>query len=279
MEASLDREAYENVVRRALRYILDGHAYQLTLSIRYGARGRADPLDLVRRLFLRHPAAHYALFHTDSKAVISASPERFLRVRDGDILSQPIKGTARVPQGGDPHRMAERLMASDKESAELSMIVDLVRNDVSANADYGTVKVRGHKNVFLVDDLLQMRSDVTARLRSDRTALHLLHDAFPGGSVTGCPKRRAMEIMEELEPHTRGVYCGTLFMAFGPRDLDSSIAIRTAVLDQASGDFTFHAGSGIVVDSDPSREFEETTAKADKFLNLVERGGFGEGTP
>jgi len=264
--ASLDRAGYEAGVRETLERILSGHTYQLNLSTRFSRRCPGlDPLALLLALRRRHPAPFYAWFSSGPKRILSTSPERFLRVSDGQILSQPIKGTARLE--GD-RTVAENLLKdSDKESAELSMIVDLIRNDISANSEYGSVRVENHKSVFAVDNLLQMYSDVRGTLRPDRDCLDLFFDAFPGGSITGCPKKRSMEIIEELEPHTRNVYCGAMAVIRDRRNMDSSIAIRTAIFDVETELLDFFAGSGIVVDSDPAREYLETLAKAEKFLS------------
>ncbi|WFS62618.1 anthranilate synthase component I family protein [Pseudodesulfovibrio thermohalotolerans] len=265
--ASLDRAGYEAGVRETLERILSGHTYQLNLSTRFSRRCPGlDPLALLLTLRRRHPAPFYAWFSSGPRRILSTSPERFLRVSDGQILSQPIKGTARLE--GDRTVAENLLKSSDKESAELSMIVDLIRNDISANSEYGSVRVENHKSVFAVDNLLQMYSDVRGTLRADRDCLDLFFDAFPGGSITGCPKKRSMEIIEELEPHTRNVYCGAMAVIRDRRNMDSSIAIRTAIFDVETEFLDFFAGSGIVVDSDPAKEYLETLAKAEKFLSL-----------
>nr|WP_279343462.1 chorismate-binding protein [Fundidesulfovibrio terrae] len=271
LRASLDRPGYEQAVTRALTHILDGDVYQLNLSIRFEA-DLPDGLaatSLFTGLMRAHPAMFYGLYHDSPYAVVSTSPERFIRVRQGKVLSQPIKGTRRV--GQDRTAALRELLASPKEDAELSMIVDLIRNDVGANCAYGSVGVSNHRSVFEVDGLLQMYSNVTGRLRGGSTCLDLLWDALPPGSVTGCPKRRAVEIIADLEPHHREASYGCLAVVQGPRDLDSSVAIRTAALDSRRGVLGFHAGSGIVVDSDPAMEYEETLAKAAKFLALTGR--------
>lgn len=271
LRMSLGRAAYEAGVRETLARIRAGDVYQLNLSTRFtGHWPGLYPAGLFLHLLRTRPAPFYAFLASGPHRVISTSPERFLRVRREAVLSQPIKGTLRLGEGAgeaDPEAMA-RLTGSAKEDAELSMIVDLIRNDISANCQPGSVRVEDHKSVFRVDRLLQMYSNVTGRLRADRDCLDLFFDAFPGGSVTGCPKASAMSIIEELEPHSRGVYCGSVLVVRGERDLDSSIAIRTAVWRADTGDFDFWAGSGIVVDSDPASEYHETVAKAEKFLTL-----------
>ncbi|MFP5223520.1 MAG: chorismate-binding protein [Acidobacteriota bacterium] len=268
LRASLDAAAYRSAVGRALEHILDGDAYQLNLSIRFDATWPTglSPSSLFTQLLRERPAMFYALFQLDGQAIVSTSPERFIRVHDGRVLSQPIKGTRAAAPGA-----ARELLASPKEDAELSMIVDLIRNDISPHCRYGSVRVQGHKSLFEVDGLLQMYANVTGELRPGSTALDLLWDALPPGSVTGCPKRSAVEIISRLEPHRREVYCGCMVMAHGPRDLDSSVAIRTALADPARNLFSFYAGSGIVIESDPDSEYRETLAKAAKFLALTRR--------
>ncbi|QJB55996.1 chorismate-binding protein [Pseudodesulfovibrio sp. zrk46] len=264
---SLDQAGYEAGVSETLERILSGHTYQLNLSTKFSWNcPDLDPLALLLVLRRDHPAPFYAWMQSGQHRVLSTSPERFIRVSDGHVLSQPIKGTLRVDKH-TPEAEAQ-LVNSPKERAELSMIVDLIRNDISANCEYGSVEVRNHLSVFAVDTLLQMYSDVHGKLRAGRDCLDLFFDAFPGGSITGCPKLSSMTIIEELEPHSRGLYCGSMVVIRDERNMDSSIAIRTAVHDTDSGAFDLYAGSGIVVDSDPAKEYQETMAKAEKFLTL-----------
>jgi len=264
---SLDRVGYEAGVRETLERILSGYTYQLNLSTKFSWDcPDLDPLALFMALRRGHPAPFYAWINSGRYRVLSTSPERFLRVEDGHVLSQPIKGTLRVEEH-TPEQEA-LLVESPKESAELSMIVDLIRNDISANCEYGSVRVENHKSVFAVDNLLQMYSDVHGELREGRDCLDLFFDAFPGGSITGCPKQSSMEIIEELEPHSRGLYCGSVVVIRDERNMDSSIAIRTGVFDTETGRLDSYAGSGIVVDSNPANEYQETMAKAEKFLTM-----------
>ncbi|WP_319541397.1 anthranilate synthase component I family protein [uncultured Pseudodesulfovibrio sp.] len=269
MVTSLDKAGYEDGVRRTLDYIRSGHTYQLNLSTRFSWHcPELDPLSLFMTLRRKHPAPFYAWLISGRKRILSTSPERYLAVQNGHVLSQPIKGTLHFDTlTPEAHR---QLTDSPKESAELSMIVDLVRNDISTNCEYGSVHVKNHKSVFAVDNLLQMYSDVHGTLRNDRDCLDLFLDAFPGGSVTGCPKKSSMEIIEQLEPHSRGLYCGSILIIEDERNMDSSIAIRTATFDTETKMFNSYAGSGIVMDSDPVREYLETIAKAEKFLVLGE---------
>lgn len=186
LRQSLDQEAYVRGVERVLEHIRDGDTYQLNLSTRFDAdlSGTAfDPLSFFMHMWKQHPAPFYAWLSHGPKRIISTSPERFLCVRDGQVLSQPIKGTLEFETCTEG--MEEALTASPKESAELSMIVDLIRNDIATRCEYGSVQVSTHKATFTVDRLIQMYSDVRGTLRAGSTCLDLLLDAFPGGSVTG----------------------------------------------------------------------------------------------
>lgn len=265
---SFQADEYKRAVARTIDYIRNGYIYQLNLSIKYSVSG----IDLdARRLFVdlwqRHPAPYYCFFESGNYQMISTSPECFLKVTKGNVLSQPIKGTLRFDEYKP--ELIKKLTESPKESSELSMIVDMIRNDIGKNCEYGSVKVTNHKSTFVVDDLIQMYSDVSGKLKSGKNCVDLLFDAFPGGSITGCPKKKAMELIDELEPHARDVYCGSFFVIKDERNLDSSIAIRTGYYNTASKQFCHFAGSGIVVDSIPESEYLETIAKAEKFIRAI----------
>ncbi len=263
---SLNQSEYEDGVRDTLEYIKDGLTYQLNLSTMLSLRlDELDPAAWFFALNKNFPAPYYAMFQSGDKHIISTSPELFLRVEGGKVTSEPIKGTLHFDDYYP--ELEDELTSSPKEDAELSMIVDLVRNDISADCKYGSVIVENHKSVFAVDKLLQMYSRVRGELAEGRDCLDLFFNAFPGGSITGCPKKSSMELIEKLEPHGRGPYCGSVVVINGPQDMVSSIAIRTAVYDQTTKDLTYWAGSGIVIDSKPEAEYLETLAKAGKILN------------
>lgn len=267
LEQSLDGGRYIDRVKRVLDFIRDGYTYQINLTIEFSLeKPNLHTPTLFGYLHETYPTPYYAYFTTGPFDIISTSPERFLAVQDGAVLSQPIKGTLQFEQFDES--MIRQLTESPKESAELSMIVDLIRNDISLNCEYNSVRVEGHKSTFLVDNLIQMYSNVHGTLRHDRTCIDLLLDAFPGGSVTGCPKKKSMEIIDELEPHSRDVYCGSFFVIRDEKNMESSIAIRTGYHDNKAGVFRFFAGSGIVIESDPQREYLETLAKTDKFRRV-----------
>ncbi len=270
LRQSLERDDYIEGVKKALEYIRSGYIYQLNLTIKYSAEAaNLDTAWLFMHLWKAHPAPFYAYFCSGSNKIISTSPERFLKVENGKVLSQPIKGTLAFDKYDES--LISKLVDSPKEAAELSMIVDMIRNDISLNCQFGSVRVENHKSTFVVDKMLQMYSNVRGELKPESTCIDLLFDAFPGGSITGCPKKMAMTLIDELEPHTRDVYCGAFFVIHDKKNMDSSIAIRTGYYNEEEQAFNFYAGSGIVVDSDPEREYLETTAKASKFLNILGR--------
>jgi len=260
-QSGFTRDAYLRAVERVREYILAGDIFQANLSQRFEAPWTADEFDFYRRLTEVNPAPFAAFFRGDGFALASASPERFLKVdADGSVETRPIKGTR--PRGATPdedRRLAEELLASAKDRAENVMIVDLLRNDLSKVCRPGSVRVpelcalRSHPTVH------HLESIVTGRLEAGRTAADLLRAAFPGGSITGAPKVRAMEILAELEPVARGVYCGAIGWLSVTGPMDTSIAIRTVTL--RDGWASFHAGGGIVADSDPAAEYQETLDK------------------
>jgi para-aminobenzoate synthetase component 1 len=256
------REEYLEAVERVRQFILAGDIFQANLSQRFEVPWTGDPFEFYRRLAAANPAPFAAYFKADGFAVASASPERFLMVdTDGQVETRPIKGTR--PRGATPEedqRLAAELLASEKDRAENVMIVDLLRNDLSKVCRPGSVQVpalcalEGHPTVH------HLESIVTGRLEEGRTAADLLRAAFPGGSITGVPKVRAMEILTKLEPVARGVYCGAIGWLSVTGAMDTSIAIRTVTLKD--GRAYFHAGGGIVADSVPALEFQETLDKA-----------------
>jgi para-aminobenzoate synthetase component 1 len=201
---------------------------------------------------------------------VSASPERFVKVTDGEVETRPIKGTR--PRGStseEDRRLAEELRLSAKDRAENVMIVDLLRNDLGRVCDFGSVRVPRVCEVESFRFVHHLVSEVRGRLRPDQTPLDLLRAAFPGGSVTGAPKVRAMEIIAELEPTARGPYCGCLGYIGFDGAMDTNILIRT--FTAAQGWWQFPVGGGIVADSDPQREYEETLHKGAGLLRALER--------
>ncbi len=275
LRSNFPRDGYLRAVERAIEYIRAGDIYQVCLSQRFEARAAgAGPLALYERLRRVSPAPFMAcLRDAAGRAVLSASPERFLAVRGRRVETRPIKGTR--PRGRTPPEdaaLGRELVESRKDAAELAMIVDLERNDLGRAALPGSVRVSRPRALESFPAVHHLVATVEADLRPGVGPCDLLRAAFPGGSVTGCPKVRAMEIIDELEPTRRSVYCGAIGYLGRDADLDLAIAIRTALVD---GDrATFQAGGAVTADSDPAAEFEETLVKA-RALARALRGRVG----
>jgi para-aminobenzoate synthetase component 1 len=237
-------------------YILAGDCYQVNLAVRFAARCHDDPLALHAALLRRHPAPFAGFLETGAGAVLSYSPERLLRIEDGWIEAQPIKGTRprRTTPDAD-RREAARLLASAKDRAENLMIVDLLRNDLGRHCRPGSIEVPDLFRLESFRSVHHLVSTIRGELRPGTPPLRALGDAFPGGSITGAPKLRAMEIIEELEGARRGPYCGSLFMADGRGRVDASITIRTLL--RTDDRLLCWGGGGIVADSDPAAEWAE----------------------
>jgi para-aminobenzoate synthetase component 1 len=259
--STFSRDQYLRAVERTREYVLAGDIFQANLSQRLEAALREHPFALYARLRQRNPAPFAAYFDDGEMAVVSASPERFLRVSGECVETRPIKGTA--SRGWTPlHDSAlwEALAESEKDRAENVMIVDLLRNDLSKVCRDHSVEVPELCRIEGYATVQHLVSTVVGRLRPGLGPVDLLRATWPGGSITGAPKVRAMEIIAELEPTRRGVYTGSLgYFSFGGA-VDTSIAIRTFVV---KGDRAYvQAGGGVVADSDPEREYQETLDKA-----------------
>jgi para-aminobenzoate synthetase component 1 len=272
IETNLDRAAYLDRFARVQAYIQAGDCYQVNLARRFSVGAEGDPWAAYLKLRALAPAPHSAYLRTPAGAVLSVSPERFLKVRDGWVETSPIKGTA--PRGETPQvdrALAQALLASPKDRAENLMIVDLLRNDLGRTCAIGSVRVPRLFELQTFARVHHLTSTVTGRLAQGQDAIALLRGAFPGGSITGAPKIRAMEIVEELECERRGVYCGAIGHLGQDGSMDLSIAIRTAVL--AGGRLSFWAGGAVVADSDPDREAQEILVKARPMLELAQWAG------
>ncbi len=259
--SQLPRAEYLARVARIIRYIRAGDTYQVNFSQRFEGPARDDALPLFARLVARNPAPFGGLVRLpDQSWLISASPERFLQVDGRRVVTRPIKGTApRATDAADDRRLAAELLASDKNRAELAMIVDLLRNDLSRSCEPGTVLVTEPLVLESHPTVHHLVATVEGRLAAQRDVFDLIRDAWPGGSITGVPKIRAMEIIDELENCRRGPYTGSLgYLGFDGR-ADLNILIRTLRL--SGGRAWLHGGGGIVVDSDPELEWRETLHK------------------
>ncbi len=258
---NFDSHGYRDAVQKAIEYIHAGDIFQVNLSQRLLCPARCDSQSLYRQLRCVNAAPFASFFDMGVAQIISASPERFLRVHDGWIETRPIKGTRR--RTGDPNRdqeLAIELQSSPKDRSENIMIVDLLRNDLSRIADIDSLRVDQLCSIETFPFVLHMVSSIRAKLRSNASFGDLISAVFPGGSITGAPKVRAMEIIAELEPTVRGPYCGSLGYASTNGHMDWNILIRT--LTASRGWWQFQVGGGIVADSIPELEEEETWTKA-----------------
>jgi len=263
--SNLSRTEFIAAVERAQNYIRAGDIYQVNLSHRLTAEADFTGWEFFERLSAVSPAPFSAFLDCDDFQIASSSPEQFLRMSGSHIVTRPIKGTR--PRAADATRdaqLAYELQTNAKELAELVMITDLLRNDLGKVCEYGSVQVPELAKLEKFAQVQHLVSTVEGRLRNDVTHFAAFASCFPGGSITGAPKFRAMEIIDELEPVSRGAYCGAIgYLGFN-RESQLSIAIRTAVC--VAGKIHFNVGAGIVADSDPAAEYEETLAKAAGFL-------------
>jgi para-aminobenzoate synthetase component 1 len=266
--ANMSLDAYRSKVHRALEHIRAGDIYQVNLARRWTALVDATPLELYLRLRRMCPVPHAALLRWGDSAVLSASPELFLHLRDGHVVTRPIKGTR--PRGRDERADAKQrraLLTSEKDAAELNMIIDLLRNDLGRVCAYGSVRVRQRVRIERHPNVLHRVATVEGRLTGGAGWSELLRATFPGGSITGCPKIRAMQIIRELEPTPRGVYCGAIGTIGWDGSMRLNVAIRTMV--QQGDAVHLYAGGAITADSDPEQEHREIMAKASGMLHAL----------
>jgi para-aminobenzoate synthetase component 1 len=265
--SNFTREAFEEAVRRTVEYILAGDIFQANIAQRFTARLPAgfDPLGFYTVLRRVNAAPFAAFLDRGAYHVASSSPERFLLVEGRDVETRPIKGTirrGRMPE--EDFARAAVLADSEKDRAENVMIVDLMRNDLSRVCEPASVQVPKLCSLETYASVHHLVSVVTGRLEPDAGPTDLVVACFPGGSITGAPKLRAMEIITEIERHARGVYCGSIGWIGFSGGMDLNIAIRTVTFRE--GDAIFHAGGGITALSEPAAEYEETLAKADRLF-------------
>ena len=265
----MSREYYLDKFEKIKRYIYDGDVYHINFSQRFECDYQASPIDLFHWQNHYNPSPYAAYIDTGSSQIVSASPEMFITIKDGIINTKPIKGTRpRVSETGQGEKINakyfDELVQNEKEQAELNMIVDLERNDVARICQPGTRKVVQPRTIETYPTVFHAVAKVAGKLRKEITFCDILRAMFPGGSITGAPKIRSMEIIDETEPTARGVYTGSI----GYIDLDGSvclnIAIRTIII---KGQTAFaQTGGGIVADSDPDAEWNETITKARALL-------------
>lgn len=270
-ESSMDQSEYEQGVRDIHEFIAAGDIYQVNLTQRFSAKVSGGSLfPLYHHLREGTPAPLAVWMQLEDREILSSSPETFLRMSGKAIETRPIKGTR--PRFEDEDRdkaSAQELLNSDKENAELIMITDLERNDLGKVCEFGSVRVADMLALEKLEHVYHLVSTVTGTLREDVDPLEALRACFPGGSITGAPKKRAMEIIDELEPVPRGLYTGAIGYIGFNGESQFNIPIRTLIRD---GDtLHYHVGAGIVADSDPAAEYQETLDKAKGIRLAIER--------
>jgi anthranilate synthase component 1 len=263
------RERFEAQVRRAKEHIAAGDIYQVVLSQRFEADVEADPFTVYRALRHVNPSPYMYFIRMDKVSIVGSSPEMLVRVEGSRVETHPIAGTRPRGRTGDEDvRLAEELKRNEKERAEHVMLVDLGRNDVGRVCDYGSVRVPQFMGLERFSHVMHLTSIVEGRLADDRDRLDALVSCFPAGTVSGAPKVRAMQIIRDLEPSGRGLYAGAVGYLDFAGNLDFCIAIRTVIM--SAGRAFVQAGAGIVIDSNPAAEFEETRDKARALLRALD---------
>lgn len=276
LQSNMDYAKYSSAFDKVKQYIHEGDCYQVNLAQRFSAKAEGDAWSayLALREISPAPFMSFMNFGNDESPlqVLSASPERFLQVHGKHVETRPIKGTRpRAENADEDAANALALQSSPKDRAENLMIVDLLRNDISKACETGSVRA---DQLFALESFANVHhlvSTVTGKLAEDKTAIDLLRACFPGGSITGAPKLRSMEIIEALEPNRRGLYCGAIGYIGFDGNMDTNITIRTAVYSH--GEIRFYAGGGIVADSELEKEYRETLDKASSMLALIARLG------
>jgi para-aminobenzoate synthetase component 1 len=270
IKSNMDKDFYFDAFYKIKHYLKEGDCYQVNLTQRFVADCEGNPWTAYRTLRKLNAAPFSCYLNLPEVQVLSSSPERFLKLTDGAVETKPIKGTRpRKPDYAEDQQQIQDLLASHKDRAENLMIVDLLRNDISKTCKSGSVKVPLLFDVESYATVHHLVSTVTGLLADDQHALDLLKSCFPGGSITGAPKIRAMEIIEELEPSRRGVYCGAIGYIGFNGNMDTNIAIRTLV--HSDNNIRFWAGGGIVNDSVAEDEYQESFDKAAAMLDLLRR--------
>ncbi len=275
IHSNLTKQQYLAGVRKAKAYIRAGDIFQVVPSQRFSARTTADPFEIYRALRVVNPSPYLYYLKLDDVSIVGSSPEMLVKVQGKDAYYRPIAGT--LPRGRtekEDHELESKLLADPKERAEHIMLVDLGRNDLGRVCEYGSVKVDRLMYVERYSHVMHLVSSLSGRLRKDVDCFDALMACFPAGTLSGAPKIRAMEIIDELEPTRRGIYAGAILYLDFSGNIDSCIALRTLVAK--GGQVYIQAGGGIVADSVPEREYQETVNKARALVTALEianRGG------
>lgn len=268
IKSNLTVKQYADAFERIKKYIHDGDCYQVNLAQKFSVGCQGDPWQAYKNIRSINPSPFGAYINTPYGQILSSSPERFLRVDDRHVETRPIKGTRPRSQDLDEDkRLLFELQNSEKDRAENLMIVDLLRNDLGKSCSPGSIEVSDLFKVESFPKVHHLVSTVTGELSKGHDALSLLSGCFPGGSITGAPKYRAMEIIDDLEPDPRGIYCGSIGYIGYDGNMDTNIAIRTMI--HTEGEIQFSAGGGIVSDSDMESEYQETLDKVGAMFEML----------
>jgi len=269
LKSNFSNKEFKNIVNRAKEHIDMGDIFQVVLSQRFTRKTSADPLTIYRALRSVNPSPYMFHLNLAEFNIIGASPELLVKVEEDEIEIRPIAGTR---QRGDSididKKIAKDLLSDDKERSEHLMLVDLGRNDVGRSAEFNSVYVKEFMSIEYYSHVMHIVSDVRGKMKKNKDVLDALYSGFPAGTLTGAPKIRAMEIINDLEPNRRGVYSGAIGYFDFTGDMNTCIAIRTMVVKD--GKVYFQSGAGIVADSDPQKEYEETENKAKAINNAID---------
>jgi anthranilate synthase component 1 len=269
VSSNFRRQEYLDIVRKAKQYIRAGDIFQVVLSQRFSVNTKANPFEVYRQLRALNPSPYLFYLQLNDVAVVGSSPEMLVKVQGRDVFYRPIAGTRRRGKDeAEDQRLEREMLASEKERAEHIMLVDLGRNDLGRVCEYGTVKVEKLLTVERYSHVMHIVSSLRGRLREDVDCFDALMACFPAGTVSGAPKVRAMEIIEELERTRRGMYAGGILYLDFAGNLDSCIALRTMVVK--TGVAYVQAGGGIVADSTPEGEYQESVNKSRALLTALE---------
>lgn len=275
LKSNFSKDSYVRAVKKAKEYIKSGDIYQVNLSQRFTASMRIEPFTLYRILRDINPAPFACYLNFGNAKVVSASPERFIKKENRHIQTRPIKGTRpRGKTAEDDSYMRKELVNSTKDRAENLMIIDLERNDLGRICEYGSVKVTEFMVCERYSTVYHLVSTIEGILREEVDAIECMINCFPGGSITGAPKIRSMEIIEELEPVKRGIYTGAIGYISFNGNMDTSIVIRTFLIKGKK--IYFNVGGGIVYDSDPEAEYQETLDKAKALIDAIRLCALGK---
>jgi len=274
VSSNFRRPEYLDIVRKAKQYIRAGDIFQVVLSQRFSVKTRANPFEIYRQLRALNPSPYLFYLQLNDVAVVGSSPEMLVKVQGRDVFYRPIAGTRRRGKDeAEDQRLEREMLASEKERAEHIMLVDLGRNDLGRVCEYGTVKVEKLLTVERYSHVMHIVSSLRGRLREDVDCFDALMACFPAGTVSGAPKVRAMEIIEQLERTRRGIYAGGILYLDFAGNLDSCIALRTMIVK--NGVAYVQAGGGIVADSTPEGEYQESINKSKALLTAFEAAAQG----